>query len=155
MTDQGSVDKRDEHLATDLEDLKGAWEAYGDLHDLRQAVAICRYRPLPEWLYEVLFEYLTDAMTTPAEKQKQAMRSIATRMIWAVREAYYGDRSFPVFYKTDDEKPTEKHYRAAAERLNAEGVACTPQGVKKAWQRHGPLTREASLTQLIKELPTT
>ena len=93
--------------------------------------------------------HLDDAVTSPRERQQHSFRDARFRMVLAVRVAFYGDKPFPVFYALPDETPSETHFRTASERLEKEGHIAAPASVKKAWQRHKPLTREEMLALIL------
>jgi len=109
-------------IARNLNDLREEWEADGDPQTLWQAVSWCRGHPLPDWLADALSEHVRDAFVSPRERQKRTVRDFTARTIFAVRDAIHEGRAYPAFYRPDDEKPSERHFRAACEQLNAEAI---------------------------------
>jgi len=140
--------KRRKQIVENLEHLRKEWETSRDLATLRQAVLWGRDYPLPKWVAEAIDEHFKDLLVSPKEKQRRTLMRIADRMVLAVRDAIYGDKPYPLFYAHDDERPSEAHFRLACERLNSEGLHCNSAAVKKAWQRHKPLSLEVSLDRI-------
>jgi hypothetical protein len=119
------------------------------LHELHYAVRWCRGYPLPAWLSNALQRVLEDIMETPLKKKRRAEMNQASRIVHAVRSAFYGDQFYPALYRHDDEKPSEHHYKAACEQLKTAGLTCTWEMVKKTWQRHKPPLYEEGMDQLL------
>jgi len=134
-----------------LEELRELWEAEGDLAYLWQALSCADGVPLPDWLAEALKQNLEAVMVTPRECQQRMQQNQTGRIVHAVRDAIHGGCPYPYFYAADNEKASEPHFRAAAERLSAEGLVCSPQSVKKAWQRHKPLPYEQALALILED----
>jgi hypothetical protein len=131
-----------------LKELRELWEAERDLTYLWQALNWARGSPLPIWLTDALTENLQTATVSPRQRQQGTLQDQRGRIVNAVRDAIHGSRPYPFFYADADETASEAHFRVAAERLTAEGLKCTPDSVKKTWQRHKPLSYDEVLARI-------
>jgi len=139
------------HKEEILEELRELWEADGDLRTLWQALGWARRSAMPDWLIDALKQNLDATIVKPVERQRRVQQQQSWRIVNAVRGAIYGETPYPVYYATDIEAASEDHFRLAAERLNAEGLACTPDGVKKTWQRYKPLPYEQAIERIMED----
>ena len=132
-----------------LAELRQLWEDERDPVYLRQALSWASDAPLPEWLVEALKQNLTTV--APAERQQRVRQHENMRKVDAVRDAIYGGHEYPYFYALDGESASEANFRAAASRLKAEGLNCSPASVKKTWQRHKPSSYDDTLKLILED----